>query len=64
MEARYSFIQYAAGGLFCWVNNGLSSNKTFVAKASKKQMRQREEAHQRCWKDRVAKLSKLSELST
>jgi hypothetical protein len=35
-----------------------------VAKASKQQMRQREEARQRRWKDGVAKFSKLSELST
>jgi hypothetical protein len=63
-ETRYSFTQYAAGGLFRWVSNGFCSDKTFVAKASKQQMRQREEARQRRWKDGVAKFSKLSELST
>jgi hypothetical protein len=63
-ETRYSFTQYAAGGLFRWVSNGFCSDKTFVAKASKQQMRQREEARQRRWKDGLAKFSKLSELST
>jgi len=62
-EYRYSFTQYAAGGLFRWVKNGFCSDKMFVAKATKKQMRQREEVRQRRWKDGVGLFSKLTELS-
>jgi hypothetical protein len=47
----YSFTQYATGGLFCWVRNSFCSDKTFLTQATKEQMEQREEDHQRCWKD-------------
>jgi len=63
-ETRYSFTQYAAGGLFRWVKNGFCSDKTFVAKATEKQMKQREAARERRWKDGVCLFSKLSELAT
>ena len=28
-EERMSFAQYAAGGLFCWVDNGFQTSKAF-----------------------------------
>jgi hypothetical protein len=63
-ETRYLFTQYAAGGLFRWVKNGFCSDKTFVVKAMKKQMKQKEAARERCWKDGVGLFSKLSKLAT
>jgi hypothetical protein len=62
-ETRYSFTQYAAGGLFRWVRNGFCSDKTFVAKATRKQMKERDAARRRRWKDGVGMFSKLSDLS-
>ena len=44
LDIRISFTQYAAGGLFHWVKNGFCSDKTFVEKATKNQLREREEA--------------------
>jgi hypothetical protein len=62
-EARYSFTQYAAGRLFRWVKNVFCSNKTYVEKATKNQLREHEEARKGQWKDGVGMFSKLSELS-
>ena len=46
------------------MKNGFCSDKTFVAKATEKQMKQREAARERRWKDGVGLFSKLSELAT
>jgi hypothetical protein len=62
-ETRYSFTQYAAGGLFRWVRNGFCSDKMFVAKATKEQMKRREEDRQRRWKDGVGMFSNLSDFA-
>jgi hypothetical protein len=36
-ERRYSVTQYAAGGLFRWVDNGFKSNRSLSRKATKRQ---------------------------
>jgi hypothetical protein len=62
-ETWYSFTQYAAEGFFPWIGNGFCLDKKIVAKATKEQMRQREEDRQRDWKDGLSLFSKLSELN-
>ena len=37
-EVRYSFTQYAAGGLFRWVENGYQSNKSLFAQMEEKEI--------------------------
>jgi hypothetical protein len=63
-ETRYSFTQYAAGGLFRWVYNGCRSDKDFLAKASKVQKVQRDADRARRWEDGLAMFSKLSDFNT
>jgi len=60
-ERRYSFTQYAAGGLFRWVYNGFCSDRDFLAKASKAQKTKRDADRARRWQDGLAMFSKLSE---
>jgi hypothetical protein len=63
-ESRYSFTQYAAGGLFRWVYNGFCTDKDFLAKASKAQKAQRDADRSRRWEDGLAMFSKLSEFNS
>lgn len=60
-ERRYSFTQYAAGGLFRYVKNGLRSDKAFMANATTEELMQREVDRQQRWKDGLGLFSKLSE---
>jgi hypothetical protein len=60
-ESRYSFTQYAAGGLFRWVYNGFQSDKEFLSKASRAQMDKRNMDRMHRWEEGLGMFSKLSE---
>ena len=42
-EEHFSFTHYAAGGLFCYVKNGLCSDRTCLKVATEAELKQREE---------------------
>ncbi len=61
-KTRYSIVQYAAGGLSRWVNNGLMSNKDLLAKAgeeSEKSYKREQSSH---WMSVVEMYTRLDEL--
>jgi hypothetical protein len=60
-ERRYSFTQYAAGGLFRWVYNGFCSDKEFLGKATSAQKEKWDADRVRRWEDGLAMFSTLSE---
>ncbi|KAJ7862662.1 hypothetical protein B0H14DRAFT_2349430, partial [Mycena olivaceomarginata] len=56
-EERFSIIQYSAGGLFRWVDNGFKSDRAWLASATAKDVERREEKRRaRC----AAALKKFS----
>ncbi|KAJ7771429.1 hypothetical protein B0H14DRAFT_2402191, partial [Mycena olivaceomarginata] len=56
-EERFSLIQYSAGGLFRWVDNGFKSDRAWLASATAKDVEQQEEKRRaRC----AAALKKFS----
>ncbi|KAJ6461714.1 hypothetical protein C8R45DRAFT_941106 [Mycena sanguinolenta] len=40
-ERRCSFVQYTAGGLFCWVRNGFKTDEVWIAGASRAEKAER-----------------------
>ncbi|KAJ7763261.1 hypothetical protein B0H14DRAFT_2633759 [Mycena olivaceomarginata] len=56
-EECFSLIQYSAGGLFRWVDNGFKSDRTWLASATAKDVERREEKH---WAWCAAALKKFS----
>jgi len=49
-EHRYSVTQYAAGGLFRWVDNGFKSNRSL----SRKQQKLQQQANSTLWEDSLS----------
>ncbi|KAF9539372.1 hypothetical protein CPC08DRAFT_651196, partial [Agrocybe pediades] len=48
-ETRYSFTQYAAGGLFCWVENGFRKSTVHWESLTKKERAKAVEENSRRW---------------
>lgn len=61
-ETRYSFTQYAAGGLFCWVEQGFQPEGVRTAGFSKEQKEQELIEGARRWEEGVKLFSTLDEL--
>ena len=61
-ETRYPIVQYAAGGLFRWVENGFMTDAKWEETASKEQMDSREDDKKQRWKRALAAFTKLDEL--
>lgn len=61
-ETRFSIVQYAAGGLFRWVENGFMKDSEWhkVATADQEEQRQREGSER--WSKAAAMFTKLNEL--
>lgn len=60
-ETRYSFTQYAAGGLFRWVEHGFQTEKSYKAGLNKEELKAE---GQRRWEEGVGMFSTLEELRT
>ncbi|KAJ7159889.1 hypothetical protein C8R43DRAFT_881788 [Mycena crocata] len=52
-KTRYSFTQYTAGGLFCWVYNSGCSDIDFYRTATPEQIRERKSDRAQRWEDGV-----------
>jgi hypothetical protein len=63
-ESRYSFTQYTAGGLFCWVDHGYQTEKSYKKGWSKARKQAEEDANQQRWVRGVGMFSTLAELAT
>ncbi|KAG6848705.1 hypothetical protein H0H93_014763 [Arthromyces matolae] len=61
-ETRFSIVQYAAAGLFRWVENGFMSEEAFLAQATKDQIKEHAEARQKRWGEAVKMFTNLQEL--
>ncbi|KAJ3871511.1 hypothetical protein F5051DRAFT_340787 [Lentinula edodes] len=61
-ETRFAFIQYSSGGLFRWRANGFKSDKDFLSKASKEDIREREASRLRRWKVSLGKFTRWGDL--
>jgi hypothetical protein len=48
-ESRFSIVQYAAGGLFRWVENGCMTDLNYLAQASAEDIIQRQSAQAQRW---------------
>lgn len=60
-ETRYSIVQYAAGGLFRWVENGFMSDIDWQQRASENDIKQRKEERENRWRQASSMFMKLSE---
>lgn len=61
-ETRYSFTQYAAGGLFRWVDHGFQSEKVYRSGWSKKRKREELAVGRRRWEEAMELFPTLEEL--
>ncbi|KAF7984935.1 hypothetical protein HWV62_9851 [Athelia sp. TMB] len=61
-EVRYSFTQYAAGGLFRWVEHGFVKEEAYKAGWSKARMAQEEVANAQRWAEAAKMFSTMDEL--
>jgi len=61
-ETRYSIVQYAAGRLFRWVQNGFRFNKDRLAHASKQEVEIYKTDEKLHWERAVDMYTKLDEL--
>lgn len=61
-ETRYSVVQYVAGGLSRWVENGFMSNEDWERGASATQMKEREVRREERWARAIHMFSKLPDL--
>lgn len=61
-ESRYSFTQYAAGGLFRWVEHGFVREKDYKKGWSKAREEKELEDGKRRWEEGIALFSTLDEL--
>lgn len=61
-ETRYSIIQYAAGGLSRWVQNGLMSEKDRLASASEEDIQSYRREQELYWKSVVGMYTRFDEL--
>ena len=60
-ETRFSFVQYAAGGLFRWVDNGFQTAEKVEKKLVEEGKRVREAENQKRWKLGLDLLPKVFE---
>ena len=63
-ETRNSIVQYAAGGLFRWVERGFMSEKDWLAQATEEDLLKDEEKRDRCWADAANMFTKVEALSS
>lgn len=61
-ESRYSFTQYAAGGLFRWVDHGFRKETRYNQGWSKARFKEEETVAQRRWEEGIQLFSTLDEL--
>lgn len=61
-ETRYSIVQYSAGGLFRWVENGYMSDVEWDRTATHDQVKEREKNKAERWRQAVQMFSKLPDL--
>ncbi|KAG6818654.1 hypothetical protein H0H93_003147 [Arthromyces matolae] len=61
-ETRYAIVQYAAAGLFRWVENGFMSEATWLARATKKQIQERLDSQKNRWAEAAKMFTRLPEL--
>ncbi|KAF8332226.1 hypothetical protein F5887DRAFT_894582 [Amanita rubescens] len=61
-ETRYSIVQYSAGGLFRWVENGFMSDKEWLRTATHNQVKEREKDKEERWGKALKMFSKLPDL--
>ncbi|KAG6826569.1 hypothetical protein H0H92_015288 [Tricholoma furcatifolium] len=61
-KIRYSIIQYAAAGLFRWVENGFMSEEAWLAKATSDEIKEHTERQEKRWAEAAKMFTKLEEL--
>jgi hypothetical protein len=61
-EVRYSIVQYAAGHLFRWAQNGFLTNKQLLDQSIPKELEQWEKGKIGRWESAVASFTTLEEL--
>jgi hypothetical protein len=61
-ETRYSIVQYAAGGLFRWVDNGFKTDREWLAGASDDDIKVRQKEKGERWRSAAGMYTHLSEL--
>ena len=62
-ETRFSIVQYAAGGLFRWVDRGFISEKEWRATASQEQLKEHKKKEKLRWIKATEMFLKIDELS-
>lgn len=62
-ETRYCFIQYFAGGLFRWVENGFCTNDDWDEKASEDDVEKRNELEAQSWQATLDTFLNISQLA-
>ncbi|KAF8325129.1 hypothetical protein F5887DRAFT_1085747 [Amanita rubescens] len=62
-EHRESFVQYGAGGLYRWVENGFMSDKAWKAKATKEEQIERKRQQRQRWERGYGMFMKIEELA-
>ncbi len=62
-EHRESIVQYTAGGLFRWVENGFMSNKAWEAKATEEERTERKRQQSQRWEKGCRMFMKIEELA-
>ncbi|KAG5719788.1 hypothetical protein E4T56_gene7277 [Termitomyces sp. T112] len=63
-ETRYSFTQYAAGGLFRWAEHRFMNNNDFFANLTKEEAQEEAEREQKRWSGGIDLFSTLADIST
>jgi hypothetical protein len=61
-ETRFSIVQYAAGGLFRWVENGFKTDAAWEAGASKDEAEARKSHDGQRWRGALSAFTSLREL--
>ena len=61
-ERRYSLVQYAAGGLFRWVENGFMTDAEWMETATEGQLEQRQKEGSERWRKAAAMFMTIDEL--
>lgn len=61
-ERRYSLVQYAAGGLFRWVENGYMTDTEWMETATEGQLEQRKKEESERWREAAAMFMTIDEL--
>lgn len=61
-ESRYSIVQYAAGGLFRWAENGFMSEKRWLSQANEEDHQRHRERGENRWTDACSMFTTVEEL--